>query len=127
MTTNANAYPLTDDAAQVTDRYVRAMNAGDAEAVLRFYTEDAVSVWDPVHPVNGQEHRDAVTEFMKRKPVMSAQVRESYGTSDTALLVVDWTIDLPGEEQLSGTGLDVLRRGTDGNWRYAVDNPFGDN
>jgi ketosteroid isomerase-like protein len=27
---------------------------------------------------------------------------------------------------MSGTGLDVLRRGQDGKWRFAVDNPFGE-
>jgi ketosteroid isomerase-like protein len=51
-------------------------------------------------------------------------------TSDTALLVVDWTIDIPetanaGSEHHSGIGLDVLRRGGDGQWRFAIDNPYG--
>lgn len=126
MTQNADTFALTDDASQVTDLYVRALNAGDVAAVLRLYTDDAVSVWDPDKPVSGQEHRDLVIEFMQRKPVMAAQVREQYVTRDTALLVVDWTIDIPGEERLTGTGLDVLRRGADRRWRYAVDNPFGD-
>ncbi|MFI9818284.1 YybH family protein [Saccharothrix variisporea] len=127
MTTNVDEFALTDDATRVTDLYVRAMNAGDLEAVLRLYTEDAVSVWDPEKPISGEEHRQAVAEFITQKPRMRAQVKESYVTGDTALLVVDWTIEIEGQETLTGTGLDVLRRGADGNWRYAVDNPFGDN
>lgn len=127
MTTNVDEFALTDDATQVTALYVRAMNAGDTAAVLRLYTDDAVSVWDPANPVSGVEHEAAVEEFIAQKPKMKAELKESYVTGDTALLVVDWSFDIEGTEPLSGTGLDVLRRGTDGLWRYAIDNPYGDN
>jgi uncharacterized protein (TIGR02246 family) len=122
MNTKVDTFALTDDATKVTDVFVRAMNAGDVATVLRLYTPDAVSMWEPEKPISGQAHRDAVTEFMRRKPTMSARVV----AGDAALLVVDWTIDMPGAERLTGTGLDVLRRGEDGKWRYAIDNPFGD-
>src|SRR5687767_10874913 len=125
MTTTVDEFALPTDATKMTDLYVRAMNAGDVAAVLRLYTDDAVSVWDPEKPLSGAEHAEAVEEFMARKPVMRAEVKESYVTGDTALLVVDWSFDVEGEEPLSGTGLDVLRKGPDGRWRYAVDNPFG--
>ncbi|MBW4716728.1 YybH family protein [Saccharothrix obliqua] len=124
MTTN---FALPEEATEMTALYVRAMNSGDVEAVLSLYTEDAVSVWDPEKPISGEEHERAVREFMAQKPVMRAEVKESYVTGDTTLLVVDWSFDVPGSETLTGTGLDVLRRGEDGKWRYAIDNPFGDN
>lgn len=124
MTTN---FALPEDATQMTALYVRAMNSGDVATVLSLYTEDAVSIWDPEKPISGAEHEAAVEEFMAKKPVMRAEVKESYVTGDTALLVVDWTFDIEGEGSLSGTGLDVLRKGADGKWRYAIDNPFGDN
>jgi ketosteroid isomerase-like protein len=127
MTTNTDEFALTDDATQMTALYVRAMNAGHVEAVLNLYTEDAVSVWDPEKPISGAEHRAAVEEFMAQRPVMRAELKESYVTGDTALLVVDWEIAVEGSETLTGTGLDVLRLGDDGKWRYAIDNPFGDN
>jgi uncharacterized protein (TIGR02246 family) len=121
---------LTDDANEVTARYVAAMNAGDVAAVLDLYTADAVSIWEPGNPIHGAAHRAAVTEFLAGRPKMQATVRESYITGDAALLVVDWTIDVTDEhgqsERLTGTGLDVLRRGPDGKWRYAIDNPYGD-
>lgn len=130
MTTNVDSFALTDDVTKMTDLYVRAMNAGDAAAVSRLYTEEAVSVWDPEKPISGQAHRDSIVEFITQRPTMRAKVRESYITGDTALLVVDWSIDVTntdGEmEHLEGVGLDVLRRGQDGKWRYAIDNPHGD-
>lgn len=126
MTRTVQEFAPPTDATKMTELYVRAMNAGDVEAVLGLYTEDAVSVWDPEKPISGAAHEQAVREFMAKKPAMSATVKESYVTGDTALLVVDWKFDIEGEESLSGTGLDVLRKGADGRWRYAVDNPFGD-
>jgi uncharacterized protein (TIGR02246 family) len=130
MTSGLDNSELTTDATKMTQLYVRALNSGDADAVNRLYLDDAISVWEPGSPINGQARHDSVVEFVARKPSMRAEVRESYVTGDTALMVVDWTIDVTGEngepEHLTGVGLDVLRRGEDGYWRYAVDNPFGD-
>lgn len=131
MASNLDSFELTTDATKVTDLYVRAVNAGDAEAVNRLYAEEAVSIWEPGRPLSGQARRDSVTDFIAQQPSMKAAVRESYVTADTALMVVDWSIDTPGrdggQEHLEGVGLDVLRRGEDGKWRYVIDNPFGDN
>ena len=131
MTTELDDVDLTSIAEKQTEHYVRAFNSGDAEAVNALYTEDAVTVWEPGNPVSGPERKDQLVRFLAHKPVMSARVRHAYVTGDTALQVVDWTIDVTdqdgNQENLSGVGLDVLVRNTDGNWRYAVDNPFGEN
>jgi uncharacterized protein (TIGR02246 family) len=129
MTKSATGIRLTDDPEKQTEIYVKAFNTGDAEALNQLYTEDAVSIWEPGKPLTGQAHKDALVEFLAQKPTMSATVRHSYVTGDTTLLVVDWKMTVPGAggaEELQGVGLDVLRRGDDGNWRYAIDNPFGE-
>ncbi|MEU5696846.1 nuclear transport factor 2 family protein [Actinosynnema sp. NPDC020468] len=112
-------------------RYVELFNAGDVETIETMYTEDAISVWEPGNPLTGQARRDSLAEFLAAGPTMTADLVESHVTRDAALLVVDWTISVPnpdgGEpEVLRGRGLDVLRRGADGRWLFAVDNPFGD-
>ncbi|MCX4997820.1 YybH family protein [Streptomyces longwoodensis] len=120
---------LTQDVEKHTALYVEAFNAGDADAVNAMYTEEAVAVWEPGTPLTGQARIDSVHEFLARGPRMTAVPRQSFVTEDTALLVVDWSIDTTGDdgnpEHLEGVGLDVLRRGTDGNWRYAIDDPYG--
>lgn len=111
------------------NRYVEAFNSGDLDAINAMYTDDAVSVWEPGNPLTGAARKAALAEFIAQKPRMTATLRESHVTSTTALLVVDWAIDIPtpdgGTEHLEGVGLDVLRRGAEGEWRFAIDNPFG--
>ena len=110
--------------------YVRTFNSGDVAAIDAMYTADAISVWEPGKPLQGEARRAALVEFVQAGPRLGATLRESYVTRDTALVITDWTMDVPdgegGEEHLSGIATDVLRRGADGRWKYAVDDPFGD-
>ncbi|MEV0000348.1 YybH family protein [Streptomyces sp. NPDC048370] len=121
---------LTDDATKHTDLYVRAINSGDAAAVNAMYTPEAVAAWEKGKPLTGREREEYVEEFLKLKPVMTATTRHAYVTADTALLVVDWTMEIVHpdgtKENGEGVGLDVLRRGEDGKWRYAIDDPYGE-
>ncbi|GAA3945570.1 hypothetical protein GCM10022244_61130 [Streptomyces gulbargensis] len=121
---------LTSDVEKHTALYEAAFNSGDVDAVNAMYTDEAVAVWEPGVPLTGQARKDAVKEFLARKPKMSARPRQSFVTGDTALLIVDWsiaTVDDAGEpELLTGVGVDVLRKGADGNWRYAIDDPYGE-
>ncbi|MCX5387481.1 nuclear transport factor 2 family protein [Streptomyces sp. NBC_00083] len=121
---------LTSDVEEHTALYVEAFNAGDVDAVNAMYTDEAVAVWEPGFPLTGQARIDSVREFLANGPKMTAVPQQSYVTGDTALLIVDWTIDTKDEngapERLSGVGVDVLRKGTDGNWRYAIDDPYGE-
>jgi uncharacterized protein (TIGR02246 family) len=112
-----------------TARYVEAVNAGDFETVEKFYTADAVAVWEPGKPLSGDERRKYQREFLEAGPRMAAKPRQVFVTGETALMIVDWTIDITGAdgttEHLAGVGVDVLTRGEDGVWRYAIDDPFG--
>jgi uncharacterized protein (TIGR02246 family) len=128
MSSTVDTVDLVREAEEHGHRYVAAFNAGDIATLDTMYTEDAISVWEPGSPLSGQARKDALREFIAQKPRMTANLRESHVTGDTALLVVDWTIELPtpeGVQELSGVGLDVLRR-RDGQWLFAVDNPFGE-
>ncbi|MGJ7420662.1 nuclear transport factor 2 family protein [Streptomyces cinereoruber] len=121
---------LTNDVEKHTALYVEAFNAGDVDAVNAMYTDDAVAVWERGVPLTGQARIDSVREFLAAGPTMTAIPRQSFVTGDTALLIVDWTIDTKDSdgngERLTGVGVDVLRLGADGNWRYAIDDPYGE-
>lgn len=129
MTSVTGTSELATEAEEQAERYVSAFNAGNAEVIEEFYTEDAISVWEPGNPLTGQARKDSLAQFLTQKPTMRAVLRESHVTSAAALLVVDWQIDFTDEngqrQHLEGVGLDVMRRGADGVWRFAIDNPFG--
>ncbi|MBB5953893.1 uncharacterized protein (TIGR02246 family) [Saccharothrix tamanrassetensis] len=129
MSSTVDTVDLVREAEEHGLRYVAAFNAGDIATLDTLYTEDAISVWEPGAPLSGQARKDALREFIAQKPKMTAKLRESHVTGDTALLVVDWAIDVAtadgGSQRFSGVGLDVLRR-RDGRWLFAVDNPYGE-
>lgn len=110
--------------------YVQTFNTGDAEAINRLYSEEAVSVWEPGKPLTGKERKDNLAEFLKLRPALTAKIRESHVTGDTALLSVDWKMEIDGEngnrESFGGLATDILSRDSRGEWRYAIDAPYGD-
>ncbi|MDQ3579799.1 MAG: DUF4440 domain-containing protein, partial [Actinomycetota bacterium] len=112
MTTS---FELTDDATKHTEVYVKAFNTNDPDALDLLYTEEAVVVWEPGQPLSGEARRESAREFLARKPTMTATDRQRFITGDTALLIVDWSIDMTGvdgePEHLVGVGVDVLRKG----------------
>ncbi|MFF7864996.1 YybH family protein [Streptomyces qaidamensis] len=113
-----------------TAHYVEAVSACDFETVEKYYTADAVAVWEPGNPLSGDERRKYQREFLQARPRMAAKPRRQvFVTGETALMIVDRTIDITGAdgttEHLAGVGVDVLTRGEDGVWRYAIDDPFG--
>ncbi|MFG2772381.1 YybH family protein [Streptomyces sp. NPDC048350] len=130
MTATANTTVHAGGVAEHVENFVRTFNSGDFDATNALYAEDAISVWEPGNPLSGQARKDALAEFIAIRPVLSAKIRESYVTNDTALLITDWTLDVPNEsggvDHIEGIGTDVMRRDPAGKWRYVVDEPYGD-
>jgi quinol monooxygenase YgiN/ketosteroid isomerase-like protein len=115
------------DPAEMNGKYLDAYGARDVQAIMALYAPGASSVWQPGSTISGTAHRDAIAEFFKKEPKLTAEVRQRYVLGDVAALVVDWSIEVPGGPEMtgSGTGFDVLKKNADGHWRYIITNPFG--
>lgn len=128
MASEPDGITLATDIEKHQELFGEAFNSGSADAVNAMYTEDAVGIWDPGKPLTGQARRDRVKEFLSFGPTVDATVRASTVNGDTAMLVVDWSIettDADGKpEHLEGVAVDVLQLGEDGAWRYVIDNPY---
>ncbi|MFF2042513.1 YybH family protein [Kitasatospora sp. NPDC058170] len=128
-TTHAPTITLTTDPAQHPAVFAAAFNTGDPAAVDQAYAPGAVFVPTPGTAVTGPELTRASADFLALGLPITVRPRHTYVVDDTALLIVDWTIDGPGPDgthlHLEGTATDVARRGPDGHWRYIIDNPFG--
>ncbi|MFI9009861.1 YybH family protein [Actinosynnema sp. NPDC053489] len=131
MSASTTTIQPTEDLDKHLEHYVQAFNSNDPDLLEQFYTEEAIAVWEPHTPLQGEARREAAREFLSRKPTMTAVERERYVTNDTILFIVDWQIDMTGAdgepEHLEGVGVDVVRKGADGKWRYAVDDAYGGN
>jgi ketosteroid isomerase-like protein len=109
--------------------FAERFNSGDAAALAEVYEEAGVLVPEPGRPVAGPD-RDAANGRLQGLGVpIRVAPRHVYRNGDVALLVVDWVIAGTGPDgaavRVEGTATDVARRGPDGRWRYAIDNPFG--
>ncbi len=109
--------------------FAERFNSGDATALAQVYEDAAVLVPQPGTPVTGSESHAANGRLQKLGVPISVHPRHVYRSGDVALLIVDWVIDGIGREgqavHVEGTATDVARRGSDGRWRYVIDNPFG--
>lgn len=113
----------------VTRRSTAAFNTGDPDAVERVYELTGLLIPAPGHVTTGAARREANAHLVTLGVPMTVSPRQVYVHDDIALLIVDWAITgitTAGEHiDVRGTATDVARRGTDGCWRYIIDNPFG--
>ncbi|QUW93715.1 DUF4440 domain-containing protein [Streptomyces sp. V17-9] len=120
---------LADRPEEVPAVFAERFNSGDATALAQVYEDAAVLVPLPGTPVTGPESHAANGRLQRLGVPISVHPRHVYRSGDVALLIVDWVIDGIGREgqavHVEGTATDVARRGSDGRWRYVIDNPFG--
>ncbi|MFB6833670.1 YybH family protein [Streptomyces hydrogenans] len=110
--------------------FAARFNGGDPAALAEVYEETAVLAAGPEGTVlSGAALHAANARLQALGVPIAVRPRQVYATGDLALLLVDWIIegtDRAGRPvRVEGTATDVARRGPDGRWRYAVDNPFG--
>jgi len=120
---------LSKTAYEHTLKFIEAFNSGDPNLVISMYEVDAIMSDKPGHVVKGSELFELISKFLQLGLPMQGKVKQIYATDDIALLIVDWSIKGKSTNNediyLSGTGTDVIRKGADGYWRFAIDNPWG--
>ncbi|MFF1274667.1 YybH family protein [Streptomyces marokkonensis] len=109
--------------------FAERFNSGDGAALAQVYEEAAVLVPQPGTPATGPDLHAANGRLQELGVPITVRPRHVYRNGDLALLIVDWGIHGTDREgravHVEGTATDVARRGTDGRWRYVIDNPFG--
>jgi len=110
--------------------FAGALNTGNIEELMELYEPQASLMPSPGKVVAGAEAiREALAGFIAGKPTMSLAPRVVAKTADLALTTSKWDLTMTGPDgkpaQMSGQSIEVARRGPDGNWRFAIDLPFG--
>ena len=106
-----------------------AFRANDLEAIVALYEPGATFVVQPGQPVMGVAAiRAAIQGFLAMKPDLHLDVARVIRSDDMALLFSTWTLTGTGPDgkplRMSGKGVEVVRRQSDGTWRYVIDDPY---
>ena len=112
------------------NQLVQAINRRDAESALGLYEPDAVLVIQPGQVARGAvQLREALAGFAALEPTLESETQHVIQAGDVALYLGRWTLrgtDPTGQPLImGGESTDILRRQPDGEWRIAVDNPWG--
>ena len=107
-----------------------AFNAADKDALAELYLPESVFVTKPGTAVSGIDNiLTAFDAFLEPGLPLELNLRHTYVAGDTAKTISDWVIagtDRDGNEvRMTGTAIDILRKGPDGNWYFWIDNPHG--
>ena len=110
--------------------FSETLNAGDIDGMMALYEQDAVLVVGPGQTVTGHEQiREALEGYIALKGTITMDSPGIVQGTDLAFLAARSSLDGTGPDgqpvTLGGVTGDVVRRGADGVWRLALDNPVG--
>ena len=115
---------------QVLESIVTGINSGNLESLLPLYENDAAFATQPGSLAPGAPGiREALNGFISMKGKLDLDVTRVLEVDDLALVIGEWSFNGTGPDgepvQLEAKNADVLRRQTDGSWRFVIDNPWG--
>jgi uncharacterized protein (TIGR02246 family) len=130
MNTEESVNSRIVDPARLPFAYANALNAGDADAVLALFHQDATMRTFTGEVLTDREALRAETvHSIAAQARLTNKPRFTQIGGDTALIIVDWNLEatLPDGTRISPTGTTtaVARRSADGSWQFAVLNCQG--
>jgi uncharacterized protein (TIGR02246 family) len=115
---------------RVLESIVAGINSGDLESLMPLYESEAAFATEPGSVAHGAPGvREALAGFISMKGKLTLEVTRVLEVGDLALVIGVWSFDGTGPEgepvRLAARNADVLRRQSDGTWRFVIDNPWG--
>ena len=115
---------------QVLASIVAGINSGNLESLMPLYESEAAFAVEPGSLAHGALGvRESLAGFISMNGKLDIQVTRVLEVDDLALVIGVWSFDGTGPDgepvHLAASNADVLRRQTDGTWRFVIDNPWG--
>ena len=115
---------------EVLESIVDGINTGNLDGLMTLYEPTAVFAAEPGKLAQGLAGvRESLTGFIAMKGKLDLKVTRVLEAGGLALVVGVWTFNGTGPDskpvKLASKNADVLRRQTDGSWRFVIDNPWG--
>ncbi len=107
----------------ISSTFAALLNARDKAGLLALYNDDAVLTIDGATVARGKaEIETMVAPFFDGPLKLEAKCVACHEAGETALVRNEWKLIAPdGSIAMSGAAAEVVRRGSDGLWRFAVD------
>jgi ketosteroid isomerase-like protein len=114
----------------VLESIVDGINSGSLDSLLPLYESEAAFATQPGSLAHGSPGvREALAGFISMKGKLDLEVTRVLEVDDLALVIGAWSFDGTGPDgepvHLEAENADVLRRQSDGTWRFVIDNPWG--
>jgi ketosteroid isomerase-like protein len=115
---------------QVLESIVTGINAGNLDTLMPLYESEAAFATQPGSLAPGAPGiREALNGFISMNGTLDLEVTRVLEVDDLALVIGVWSFDGTGPDgeavRLEAKNADVLRRQSDGSWRFVIDNPWG--
>ena len=109
-----------DAIAAVLDSWFKAYSNGDTDSVIAHHTDNA-SLFAPNTPrVDGTEALKATIQGMIDSGIayISHETTEAGSREDVGYLLANISLDIPDTGKVSAKVVDVLKRQSDGTWKF---------
>ena len=115
---------------RVLESIVEGINTGNIESLVPLYEPVAAFATQPGSLAHGAAGvREALSGFISMNGKLDLEVTRVLEVDDLALVIGVWSFDGTGPAgepvRLEAQNADVLRRQSDGTWRFVIDNPWG--
>lgn len=118
--------PLVTDLNELYDAWQERFNAADLEGLVDLYVSDVAYINPDGKNLSGNSAvRDDFRGLFALKPRIDIQDRRHVVYQDTALTTNHWKLTLTNsdgaQQDLTGGGIEVVRKQADGGWRFIID------
>jgi uncharacterized protein (TIGR02246 family) len=112
---------------EMADVFVERFGERDAAGLLALYADDAAFTFDGVNFAHGKEQiQQALDGFLSSPMRLRGKYESVLVAGDVALCSLRWEmLDPDGWIDQDGLSVEVLKRGADGKWRFAIDDATG--
>jgi uncharacterized protein (TIGR02246 family) len=110
----------------VHERFAQYLKDQDLDGLGSLFDEDAMFVPGPgQEPVYGRESiKEALKPYLASPSTMEVMATSVHQNGDLAMVQPSWRITSENGT-VEGKAVEVMRRTTEGDWVYIIDNPYG--
>jgi ketosteroid isomerase-like protein len=98
---------------------------GDLDGLMSLYEEDAVFPTPHGTSTGHDEIRATLKAYLDSGAKLEFGESLSFVAGNLALIHTPWTMRMPDGSTPEGATAEVVRRQSDGTWKYIIDNPDG--